>query len=58
MAGRHDESRIGRLPRRFGGYGAVMLEVLDLTKRYGTNLAVDRLSFTARPGRVREATRS
>jgi ABC-2 type transport system ATP-binding protein len=29
-----------------------MLEVLDLTKRYGTNLAVDRLSFTARPGRV------
>jgi ABC-2 type transport system ATP-binding protein len=29
-----------------------VLEVRDLTKRYGTNLAVDRLSFTARPGRV------
>jgi ABC-2 type transport system ATP-binding protein len=29
-----------------------MLEVRDLTKRYGANLAVDRLSFTARPGRV------
>jgi ABC-2 type transport system ATP-binding protein len=29
-----------------------MLEVRDLTKRYGTNLAVDRLSFKARPGRV------
>jgi ABC-2 type transport system ATP-binding protein len=31
---------------------AGVLEVLDLTKRYGTNLAVDGLSFTAQPGRV------
>jgi ABC-2 type transport system ATP-binding protein len=31
---------------------AGVLEVVDLTKRYGTNLAVDGLSFTARPGRV------
>jgi ABC-2 type transport system ATP-binding protein len=31
---------------------ARVLEVLDLTKRYGMNLAVDGLSFTARPGRV------
>ena len=29
-----------------------MLEVRELTKRYGTNLAVDGLSFGARPGRV------
>ena len=29
-----------------------MLEIRELTKRYGTNLAVDGLSFTARPGRV------
>ena len=29
-----------------------MLEVRDLTKRYGTNLAVDGLSFKAEPGRV------
>ena len=31
---------------------ARVLEVVDLTKRYGMNLAVDGLSFTARPGRV------
>jgi ABC-2 type transport system ATP-binding protein len=29
-----------------------MLEVRELTKRYGTNLAVDGLSFAAQPGRV------
>ena len=29
-----------------------MLEVRELTKRYGLNLAVDRLSFEAQPGRV------
>jgi ABC-2 type transport system ATP-binding protein len=29
-----------------------MLELRELTKRFGTNLAVDRLSFSARPGRV------
>ncbi|MFF4031475.1 ATP-binding cassette domain-containing protein [Streptomyces sviceus] len=29
-----------------------MIEVQDLTKRYGTALAVDRLSFRAEPGRV------
>ena len=29
-----------------------VLEVRDLTKRYGTNLAVDGLSFKAEPGRV------
>jgi ABC-2 type transport system ATP-binding protein len=29
-----------------------VLEVRDLTKRYGTNLAVDGLSFKAQPGRV------
>jgi ABC-2 type transport system ATP-binding protein len=29
-----------------------VLEVRDLTKRYGTNLAVDGLSFRAEPGRV------
>ena len=29
-----------------------MLEVAELTKRYGTNLAVDGLSFRAQPGRV------
>ena len=28
-----------------------VLEVRDLTKRYGTNLAVDGLSFKATPGR-------
>jgi ABC-2 type transport system ATP-binding protein len=31
---------------------AGVLEVLDLTKRYGTNLAVDGLSFTVQPGHV------
>ena len=29
-----------------------MLEIRDLKKRYGANLAVDGLSFTAQPGRV------
>jgi ABC-2 type transport system ATP-binding protein len=29
-----------------------VLEVRELTKRYGTNLAVDGLSFAAQPGRV------
>jgi ABC-2 type transport system ATP-binding protein len=29
-----------------------MIEAVDLTKRYGDKLAVDNLSFTARPGRV------
>ena len=31
---------------------ARVLEVRDLTKRFGTNVAVDGLSFTARPGSV------
>ena len=36
------------------GSGSVvhMIEVAELTKRYGATLAVDRLSFTVRPGRV------
>ena len=29
-----------------------MVEVVELSKRYGTKLAVDRLSFTAQPGEV------
>ncbi len=29
-----------------------MIELLELTKRYGEHLAVDHVSFTARPGRV------
>jgi ABC-2 type transport system ATP-binding protein len=29
-----------------------MIEARDLTKRYGSTLAVDRLSFTGRPGTV------
>lgn len=29
-----------------------MIEVKDLTRRFGTVVAVDRLSFTAKPGRV------
>ena len=29
-----------------------MIDVMDLTKRYGARLAVDRLSFRVRPGRV------
>ena len=29
-----------------------MIEVCELTKRYGGALAVDGLSFTVRPGRV------
>ena len=29
-----------------------MIEVRDLTKRYGDKLAVDHLSFTVEPGRV------
>src|SRR5262245_12963493 len=29
-----------------------MIEVENLSKRYGRTLAVDRLSFTVRPGRV------
>ena len=29
-----------------------MIEVREVTKRYGTKLAVDRLSFVARPGQV------
>jgi ABC-2 type transport system ATP-binding protein len=32
--------------------GFVMIEVHDLTKRYGENLAVDHLSFQVEPGRV------
>lgn len=31
---------------------AVVIEVSELTKRYGDRTAVDRLSFTVRPGRV------
>jgi ABC-2 type transport system ATP-binding protein len=31
---------------------ASVLEVRDLTKRFGTNVAVDGLTFTARPGKV------
>jgi ABC-type Na+ transport system ATPase subunit NatA len=29
-----------------------MIEALGLTKRYGERVAVDRLSFTVRPGQV------
>ncbi|HTC68650.1 MAG TPA: ATP-binding cassette domain-containing protein, partial [Acidothermaceae bacterium] len=29
-----------------------MIEATDLTKRFGTTLAVDGLSFTVRPGHV------
>jgi len=29
-----------------------MIEVHELTKRYGSSTAVDGLSFTVRPGRV------
>ena len=29
-----------------------MIEMHELTKRYGDHLAVDRVTFTARPGRV------
>ncbi|NEE13063.1 ABC transporter ATP-binding protein, partial [Streptomyces sp. SID7499] len=29
-----------------------MIEATELTKRYGGRTAVDRLSFTVRPGRV------
>ena len=29
-----------------------MLEILDLTKRYGPVVALDGASFTARPGRI------
>ena len=29
-----------------------MIEVCELTKRYGASVAVDGLSFTVRPGRV------
>lgn len=35
-----------------GFYGSRMIEAQDLTKRYGQRLAVDRLSFTVRPGVV------
>ena len=33
-----------------------MIEVQDLTKRYGPAVAVDRLSFTVRPGTVTGGT--
>ena len=39
-------------PSRAGSMVASVLEVRDLTKRFGTNLAVDGLTFTARPGKV------
>ncbi|MGO9294389.1 MAG: ABC transporter ATP-binding protein, partial [Streptosporangiaceae bacterium] len=29
-----------------------MIEVRELTKRFGTKIAVDHLSFTVEPGRV------
>jgi ABC-2 type transport system ATP-binding protein len=29
-----------------------MIEAYELSKRYGSTLAVDRLSFQVRPGRV------
>lgn len=29
-----------------------MIEVNELTKRYGSKTAVDQLTFTVRPGRV------
>lgn len=35
-----------------GRYGARVIDVAGLTKRYGPTVAVDGLSFTARPGRV------
>jgi ABC-2 type transport system ATP-binding protein len=44
-------------PARRGAAGvsttvAAMIEVRDVTKRYGSTLAVDRLTFEVRPGRV------
>ena len=47
-----ERTRLRRGSRRFDGYGARVLEVRDLTKRYDANLAVDGLSFAAQPGRV------
>ena len=35
-----------------GPYGRPMIEVRELSKRYGATVAVDRLSFEARPGAV------
>src|SRR6266702_2366763 len=32
--------------------GALMIEAMNLTKRYGRTVAVDELSFSVRPGRV------
>ena len=33
-----------------------MIEVTDLSKRYGDKLAVDHLSFRVRPGSTRKAS--
>lgn len=41
MCGGHDDGSVDR-----------MIEVAELTKRYGSTLAVDRLSFTVHPGKV------
>jgi ABC-2 type transport system ATP-binding protein len=48
---RHDDQRRGRSPRRSGGSRPV-IEVSYLTKRYGSILAVDDLSFTVAAGQV------
>ena len=50
-------SRTAKIPLRRAAragtpIGARVLEIRELTKRYGANLAVDGLSFTAQPGRV------
>ena len=44
----HGRLTAGRLPHGLG----LRLEVRDLTKRFGANVAVDGLSFKATPGRV------
>ena len=44
-------SSIDRRPRR-SPRSLRMLEILDLTKRYGPVVALDGASFTARPGRI------
>src|SRR5258707_13206560 len=43
---------LARRPRRGHRKGLSMIEARGLTKRYGSTLAVDQLSFTVAPGRV------
>src|SRR4029077_300828 len=44
-------SSLDRRPRR-SPRSRLMLEIVDLTKRYGPVVALDGASFTARPGRI------